>query len=183
MLFLQGVPKMLVKGALSLLATIAIALFPVTSLSSGEVEYIVEKEFSSVTPVFMEGHAGDMAYVSGFTFAGDIYFNGQPIGTVSGETWLWNPPMNMVDIYDQVGLRIVNSIDGLGSFEVHAQGVAVGSSTTAAQGDITVSWSGSVANGSGFFDDNYGVSAGAIVGNFYLGSAEGTEVLRIRTGY
>jgi hypothetical protein len=106
MLFLQGVPKMLVKGTLSLLAAIAIALFPVTSLSSGEVEYIVEKEFSSVTPVFMEGHAGDMAYVSGFTFAGDIYiiyFNGQAIGTVSGETWLWNPPMNMVDIYDQVG--------------------------------------------------------------------------------
>jgi hypothetical protein len=174
---------MFVRTAISLLATIAIAFFPVNGLAAGEVEYVIEKQFTSITPTFLEGHEGDMAYVSGFTIAGDIYFNGQLVGEVSGETWLWNPPMNMIDVYDQVGMRIVNTIDGLGSFEVHAQGVALGSSTSAAQGDITVSWSGSVANGSGLFADNFGVSAGAVVGNFYLGNAEGKEILRLRAGY
>jgi len=162
---------------------LAAALFSGAASGAGESEYIIQKSFHSLTPIFMEGHAGDMDWVEGFTFAGEIRLNGVTIGTASGETRLWNPPMNNVDVYDQVAITITNNVDGMGSFEVRAQGVALGSSTTATSGDVVVSWSGSITNGTGGLGDIYGLSAGNIVGNYFAGTANGTEVLRLRFGF
>ena len=167
----------------SLGAFLATVLFSGPISGAGEEQYILDKTFTSITPVFMSGHEGDMNWVEGFTFAGEVLLNGASIGTVSGEATLWNPPMNYVDAYDQASVRITNNIDGMGSFEVHAQGVALGSSTTTVAGDIVVSWSGSVANGTGSLSNLYGLSAGNVGVNIFLGTASGTEVLRLRFGF
>jgi len=173
--------KVLKRTATAFLA--AFFLTPqITSAAEG-TEYIVQKEFDSVMPTYMAGHNGDPAWIKGFTFEGDILLEGAKIGTVAGEATLWHPPMNFIDLYDEASLRIVNTITGVGSFEVYAQAVSLGSSTSATIGDVTVAWTGSLANGTGALANTYGLSAGNIVANLFTGTAEGTEVLRIRWGY
>jgi len=170
---------------LSFVGVAALALFSAPSYSAGEVEYIIEKDFNNVVPIFMPGHPGDPAWIEGFSIAGDIFYNGAKVGTVSGEAWLWNPPMRLGEAYDQVGMVLTNTITALGGskFEVHAQGVALGSSTSASTGDVTIAWSGSVANGTGFFANKYGVSAGAVKANTFTGTGSGTEIVLVRSGF
>lgn len=168
---------------LSFVCLLAFALISSTANSAGEVEYIIEKDFNKMTPVYMVGHGGDPAWIEGFAVGGNIFFNGSKVGTVTGDVWLWNPPMVLGAPYAQVGMLITNTITGLGTFEVHAQGVALGSSTSAAKGDVTVSWSGSVANGTGFFNNRYGLSAGAITANNFKGTGSGSEIVLLRNGF
>jgi len=172
--------KTVVNGLAALLAT---ALFSGPLSGAGEQEYILQKTFDSVAPVFMNGHEGDMNWVQGFVVSGTISLNGTPIGTVTGEAMLWNPPMNFVDIYDQVSITMTNTIEGMGSFDVYAQGVALSSSTTTTAGDIVVSWAGSIANGSGSLSNLYGVSAGNVAANVFTSGATGTEVVKLRFGF
>jgi len=172
--------KTVVNGLVALLATV---LFSGPLSAAGEQEYILDKTFDSSVPVFMDGHEGDMNWVKGFVFTGDILLGGTPIGTVSGEATFWNPPMNFLEVYDQASVTMTNNIDGMGSFEVYAQAVAMGSSTTATVGDVIVSWAGSIANGTGSLSNLYGLSAGNIGTNIFLGTASGTEVLRLRFGF
>lgn len=175
---------MKIRHLLVLLGLIALTLFLSPAFGAGKL-YIIEKEFNSVVPVYMPGHTGDPAWIEGFVIGGDIFYNGGKVGTVSGEVWLWNPPLSLNEAYQQVGMVITNTITALGdsTFEVHAQGVALGSSTTAASGDVTVTWSGSVANGTGFFANNYGVSAGAVSANMFTQTAIGDEIVRVRNGF
>ena len=169
------------KSVVATLCAFVVAAFFAGPLNgAGETEYILNKNFSTITPIFMAGHEGDMNWVEGFTVSGEILFNGAIIGTVTGEAYLWNPPMNFVDVNDQVSVNLSNTINGMGTFEVRAQGVALGSTTTAATGDIVVSWAGSLANGTGGLANIYGLSAGNVVANFYTGTASATEVLRAR---
>jgi hypothetical protein len=168
---------------LSFVCLLTLALFSSTANSAGEFEYIVEKDFTTMTPVYMAGRGTDPAWIKGFVVGGDIFFNGAKVGTVAGDVWLWNPPMVLGEAYAQVGMLITNTITGLGTFEVHAQGVALGSSTSAILGDVTVSWSGSVANGTGVFANRYGVSAGAITANNFLGTGSGSEIVLLRSGF
>lgn len=58
--------------------------------------------------------------------------------------------MNSTDAYDQISLKVINRVDCLGSFEVSGRGVSMGSSTAR---DVVISWSGSIANGSGAHGD------------------------------
>jgi hypothetical protein len=160
-----------------------LALFSVAASGLGEQEYIVEKDFSALTPIYMTGHNGDPQWIEGFSFSGQIFLNGGLVGTVSGEARLWNPPMNMSEIYDQVTMRITNTINGLGTFQVYAQGVTVASSTSATSGDYLLAWSGSVVNGTGYFNDFFGTSAGSGLSNLFTGTATATEILTLRAGF
>jgi hypothetical protein len=93
--------------------------------------------------------------------------------------------MVLGEAYDQVGMVFTNTITALGgsTFEVHAQGLALSSSTSTFSGDITVAWSGSVANGTGFFANKYGVSAGAVTANTFAGTGSGSEIVLVRSGF
>jgi hypothetical protein len=155
----------------------------VTASGLGETSYILEKVVDTVTPIFMPGHNGDARWIEGFSFSGNIYLDGSPIGTVSGEARLWNPPMILTEVYDQASVRMTNNIDGLGTFEVHAQGVSLSSSTSAASGDTVLSWAGSVANGTGYFDDFYGLAAGTGLMNLFTQTASVTEIVTLRAGF
>jgi hypothetical protein len=175
---MKNIALLLFVGLIALVA-------PLSPVFGADNVYLVEKNFNKVMPVFMPGHAGDPAWVEGFVIGGDIFYDGAKVGTVTGEVWLWNPPLAFNEAYQQVGMVITNTITALGNstFEVHAQGVALGSSTTAASGDVTVTWSGSVANGTGFFANNYGVSAGAVSANMFTQTAIGDEIVRVRSGF
>jgi hypothetical protein len=153
------------------------------SLGAGEQEYIIQKTFDSVTPIFMSGHAGDPNWIEGFSFSGDILRNGIVIGTVSGEAHLWNPPLDLAETYDQISLKLTNTITGRGSFEEHGQGLALASSSSTVAGDAIVAWSGSIANGKDAFVDAYGLTAGNIATNIFASTASGTEVVRLRFGF
>lgn len=175
---------MKIRNSLVFVGLIASMLF-LSPAFGAEQLYLVEKEFSSVVPVYMPGHGEDPAWIEGFVIGGDIFYNGDKVGTVTGEVWLSNPPLLLNEAYQQVGMVITNTITALGdsTFEVHAQGVALGSSTTATSGDVTVTWSGSVANGTGFFANHYGVSAGAVSANMFTQTAIGNEMVRVRSGF
>ena len=175
-----------IRKIFSAASLLILALFSVTASALGEHEYVIEKVFDSFTPIFMEGHGGDMAWVEGFSFEGDIYFNGSWIGTVEGVGRLWNPPMKMGEVYDQLTLRITNtfpSVLGGGSFQVYAQGVTLGSSTTATSGDYVMAWSGTVTNGKGGFGGFFGTSAGSGLGDLHGGTATTTEIITLRSGF
>jgi hypothetical protein len=160
-----------------------LALFSATANGLGEMTYTIDKEFDTVTPIFMDGHNGDMQWVEGFNVSGRIYLDGNLVGTVTGEVRLWNPPMSMTEVYDQASMRINNSIDGLGAFDVYAQGVSMSSSTFATAGDVLLSWSGSIANGTGSFQGSYGLSVGIGSANIFSGAATIKEIISMRANF
>jgi hypothetical protein len=167
----------------SILALLITVLFSGPLSAAGEQEYVIKKTFDSVVPVFMNGHAGDPNWIEGFLYSGEILLDGVVIGTVSGEARLWNPPLDLFAPYHQISLKVTNTITGMGSFEVHAQGLALASSSTHTAGDAVVAWSGSITNGKDAFSDAYGLTSGNIITNFFAGNASGTEVVRIRFGF
>jgi hypothetical protein len=173
---------MKVRVGLVLMA-LTLCLLSQAGFALGEAEYTVRKEFDAVVPIFMPGHAGEPEWIEGFSFLGTIYLGETAIGTVTGAATLWNPPMNMQDIYDQISLRITNTVTGLGTFEVHGQGVVLGSSTSATMGDYLISWAGSLANGTGAFGGYYGLSTGLAQANLNTGTASATEILLVRDGF
>jgi hypothetical protein len=174
---------MQMKRLFSLVCLVLFALFATTASGLGESEYTLVKEFHTLTPIYMPGHASDPQWIEGFSFSGDIYLQGALIGTVTGQARLWNPPMRVGETYDHLYMLITNDIDGLGTFEVRAQAVTLGSSTSATAGDYLLSWSGPVTNGSGYFDGFYGLSAGSGFSNLFTGTASATEILTLRAGF
>jgi hypothetical protein len=158
----------------------AAALFSLGAAAADLDQYTLDKDFYAVSPIYMAGHENDPEWIAGFNVSGDIYWNDALIGTVEGEIRLSNPPMMLSEVYDQAYLRISNTISGVGSFEVHAQGVAMGSSTP---GESLFSWAGTVANGTGYFDGFYGQSAGTGIANVFAGNAESTEIVSLRSEY
>jgi hypothetical protein len=165
------------------MACLMLGLFSTAGHAVDETEYTLRKEFDEVLPIFMTGHLGDLAWIEGFSFQGTIYLGSTAIGSVTGEATLWNPPMNLQDAYDQVSMRITNTVDGVGTFEVYAQGVALGSSTSATIGDHIISWSGSLTNGTGLFNGYFGLSSGMVQANLNAGTASATEILLVRAGF
>lgn len=151
--------------------------------AAGETEFTLQQSITSVVPMFLEGHPGDMTKVKGFTFTGDTLMNGQSIGNTQGEVRLWNPPLTFTDAYGQVFISVASDIAGFGRFEYYGQGVALGSSTSASAGDMVIAWSGSITNGSDQMADSFGLVAGVGIANIFTGTGTATETLRLRFGY
>ena len=151
--------------------------------AAGEAGYILQKDFTELTPVFLYGHEGDMSKINGFDYSGPITLNEVIVGTVYGYVGLWNPPLRFGNSYHQVSVWSLNIIDGYGDFEMYGQGVALGSSTTATKGDIVVAWSGSVYNGFGKLDGAFGLGSGNVLGNIFGGTANGLEFIHLRFGF
>ncbi len=161
-----------------------LSLFPLQSgLAAGEMELQWQKQFTSMQPIFMEGHEGDMNAVAGFQMEGDILMGDTVLGSVSTEWLFVNPPMNLTAPYSQAFMRVTNTLTGMGSFEVTGTGLSLGSSTTATAGDFVAGWVGSISNGTGSLTDIYGLSSGISTGSVFAGQSESTETLRIRFGF
>jgi hypothetical protein len=82
-----------------------------------------------------------------------------------------------------IGASDVNTFPGIGSFEVTAQLVAFGSSTSESVGDGTIAWHGSISNGSDDLSNIMGLSAG--IGSFNLFTAQGSakEIIQVRVEF
>ncbi len=124
----------------------------------------LEKVFTQITPIFMEDHEGELDWIEGYQFSGDILLNGSKIGDVEGVITLQNPPMDLSQKYGQAFGRFKNDITGVGRFEVFAQLTNFGNMESTMGGEAMLSWHGSIANGSGSLAGLAGLSAG--VGTF-----------------
>ena len=146
-------------------------------------EVVLVRDFASVTPIFMSGQEGNMEMIEGFSIEGDILLDGTVVGTSSGQIKLLNPPVSLLERYDQGIVTLTNTIPGVGSFQLVAQFTSLGSSVSTTTGDGTFAWAGSISNGTGDLEGSVGLSVG--IGNFniFAGQASGTETIQIRSGY
>lgn len=175
------------KGFLAYGLALLLGLIPIQSaFAANEVDVVFEKQFTSLVPIFAPGHTGDMNAITGFMFTADIFVGESQVGTATGKTLLVNPPLNLAQPYSQVIVQTTNTLPGIGSFDVFAEGVALDSSTTATQGDVIVSYSGSVSNGSEELENLFGLMTGLVNSNIFAQEGEAgtaTETYRVRFGF
>lgn len=169
------------KTFLLCVVLIGLLLFPIAAAADDGVE--LEKVITSFTPVYMDGHDGDMNYMEGFTGTGDIYLGATKAGTFTAAVTLINPPVGMTEQYEYAKIKFVNTIAGMGSFEVNGMALLMGSSTGATSLVSTLSWSGSVSNGTGSLSNLVGLSAGTAQADLMGLKAEGKELLLYRFNY
>lgn len=152
------------------------------AMALGETEIVVEKNFT-FTPIFMIGHEGELSWISGYNFIGDVLMDGNKVGTFTGSASIVNPPLVLTDVFSYGMVSITTSIPGFGTFEQHGQTIAFGSSTTLVMGDSTIAWAGSISNGSGELANTYGIFSGTGTINFYAGQGSLKDTILYRTGY
>lgn len=140
---------------------------------------ILKKNFYEIKPFFMEGHAGDMNWIEGYSLRGDITLDGRNIGTVTGEVTLLNPPLDMTQTYAESFGIFTNTVTKIGTFQVYAQVKSYASSNIATTGDGIVAWHGTIVNGSNQLQNLYGLSAGITHYNIFSEQGAGTELLQI----
>ena len=175
---------MLKRGTIFLCSALLLSLLIAPmAIGAGESEYVLEKSFTSMTPIFMDGHAGDPAWIEGFIITGDIKLGGVKVGTLTSTARLFNPPVSLTERYDFGIIKIVNSIPVYGSFEINGQFLSMGSSTSATSGDLTFSWIGSISNGTDGLSSMVGQAAGTAMGNMYTGIGTGKEIILVRFAY
>ena len=154
-----------------------------SAIAADEVEHILQKTITSTTPEYLSGREGDPTAMKGFAITFDIFLNGAQVGTGTSEVTVLDPPVNLNDRNSHAIIEMVNTLPGIGSYEVTANSVSLTSSTTVASGDVVSAWAGSISNGTGSLENNFGLSSGTAVANIFSGTGEMTEVLRIRTGF
>ena len=175
---------MIKKRTIYFCITILLTLFLVQGVkAAGEVEYVLENPFTSLVPTFMSGHEGDPNWISGFSGTGNILLQGSSLGTYTFQVVMLNPPLKLTDTYSLAMFQVVNTLPGIGSYEVTAQSIGLSSSTTTTAGDITFAWSGSISNGTDSLLDIHGVSAGTATANIFTGEGSSRETIQIRFGY
>ncbi len=172
--------KIIFRTCLTFLLTF---FFVQGAMAAGEVEVVLERNNTSITPIYMSGHMGDSNWIEGFSSAADIYLGNVKVGTSSGTITFSNPPMIVGERYGNLIIHFTNTITGVGTYEVTGQGISLASSTTTTAGDTTLAWTGSISNGTGGFSNIYGLSAGTGVSNVFEGGGTLKEVDRIRIGY
>jgi hypothetical protein len=152
------------------------------AVSADEIEYILQEEITSVTPVFMEGYVGNIEKIKGFLYSGNLFLDGLPVGTFSGELSALNPPISLTEPYQHGTVTGTYNLPGIGTFQANSQTLQLTSSTTPLDGKSVVAWSGSLSNGTGALSNVYGLSSGVGVVDQFAGTGELTEVFRIRFG-
>ena len=175
---------MLKRGTIFLYSAFLISLLIAPmAIGAGESEIVFEETFTSIAPIFMDGHAGDPAWIEGFNITGDIYLGGSKVGTLTSTARMFNPPMSLTERYDYGSIKAVSTISGYGTFETSGQFLSMGSSTSATSGDSTFSWTASISNGTGSLSSMVGQVAGTAKGNTFTGGGTGKEIVLFRFGY
>lgn len=152
------------------------------TLALDEKEYLLEKKVTTMTPIFMVGHEGDLAWIEGFQIEGENFLKDEmsKAGSFSARAHIINPPMNIGEKCN-VYYTFVNTFPGLGSFQVTGIGTSLRKSY--GNNDTIFTYSGSILNGTGKFDNIDGQSSGNFVSDIFRGSGVITESIKIRTDY
>jgi hypothetical protein len=156
-------------------------MLPTGAFADNEIQ--LSKTFSSIAPVFMSGHDGDPNWIEGFTGSGDIYLGEEKAGTVTFTATLMNPPLSYTDRYQYVQMKVINTLTGMGSFEVNCIAIALLNSNFSTNYNATISWTGSISNGTGSLSSLVGLSAGTIQTNLGKLIATAEELILYRLGY
>jgi hypothetical protein len=166
-------------------STVFVILFTLLLVQGAmaDQEIILKRVFTSVTPVFMEGHDNDPNWIEGFDITCNILLDGNVVGTCSGENRLINPPLNLAEQYQNAMIKIYNDIPGTGTFEATGISTSLGSQNLAQTGDVTFSFHISLSNGTGNIEDIYGWSGGCGSVNIFAQTGGSTEVLLYRFGF
>lgn len=180
--------KVIKKRAIHMSSILLLSLlltFPLANgvMAAGEIEFVFEYTFTSAVPVYMSGHNGDPNWIERFNYMANVFFEGSFIGTASGNATFVNPPISLTDRYTNVILTEVISFPGIGTFQVTAQGIGLSSSTSPVMGDLTISYAGSISNGTGDILDVYGTTGGSGILNIFTGTGNLKNVIRARFGY
>ncbi|MCP8323170.1 MAG: hypothetical protein L6N96_03205 [Candidatus Methylarchaceae archaeon HK02M2] len=148
-----------------------------------EVEIELQAVGESSTPIFVPGHEGDITQIAGFQYEQDILIGSDVIGTSSGTITLLSPPLNLLEPFIFATVQTTSSFLGLGTFEESGYAVGLTNSNTLTTGEVTLSVTGSVSNGTGALADIYGVVTG--IGTTNIATSQGTmkEIYRLRLGY
>lgn len=162
-----------------IIAAIAFTLSSLFVSPSMAEKYVMEETITAMAPVFMLGHEGDPTMIEGFEYESAVSMAGKPIGTAVAKLQLWAPPMDMAVPISWMNAEITYSFDGLGSIEGHSIGIAYGDSDAAATGDIVVSASGSVRNGTDGLAGYEGVLTWYGSPNIFTLTGTGTVIFNI----
>ena len=171
------------KKRISLLYVLLIALliFPMQAAADDQIQ--LDKTFTSFTPVFMSGHEGDLDWIEGFEGTGDIYMGAEKVGTLTATLTMLNPPVSFAEKYEYGQLKVVNTITGMGTFEVHGMALSMGSSTVATDFQSTLAWTGTISNATGSLAGLVGLSSGTASVDMATFTAAGKELLLYRLVY
>lgn len=167
------------KSALFALAALVLLLSQ--KVIAQEIWHI-EKQFTSATVVYLNGHEGDTSMISGVNFTADIFYNGSKIGTTSGQFESSNPPLDPAARYIYGNLVFVNTIPGNGNYQVNAPTILQLTSDPNS-GKGTFAYAGSISNATGKIENMVGLVDG--IGEFDLlnETAAIEETLSVRISF
>ncbi len=148
-----------------------------TTAAYAEMDISLEKVITEITPIFMEGHQGEMEWFEGYNFSGNIIFENNKIGEFSAKLTLLNPPMIISERYEEGFVIFEHVIKGLGRFESYAQATAFGAMGAADTGQIMFGYHGSIANGSDSLSGIAGLTSGCGTFNIFTLKGSSKEML------
>lgn len=151
--------------------------------ASADTEIQLSMTLSSFAPVFMSGHDGDANWIEGFTGSGDLFLGKKKAGTLTFSATLTNPPMSYTDRYEYLQMKVTHTLTGMGSFEVNGIALSLNNSNFATNYSTTISWTGSISNGTESLSSLVGLSSGTVQANLGTLAATGTEMILYRLGY
>jgi hypothetical protein len=134
------------------------------------------------TPIFMEGHGVDLAYMEGFTYSNDIYIGDTKIGTESGTITVIDPPLNIANPFTYIRIESTYSFPDLGELAAVGYGVGLSNPSTFT---FTMSWSASMTSGQtpGALADFYGINSGSGEISLVGSGPPLTENIQFRIGF
>ena len=138
---------------------------------------------TSSTPIFVSGHEGDMSQIAGYQFEQNILVGGVVIGTSSGTVTLLAPPFDFTAPFSFGVVEATSSFPGLGTVEEFGCIIALTNSNTLSTGELTLSWTNSVSNGTESLSGIYGVATGMGTGNLFTSQGTMKQTYRYRFGY
>ncbi|MBW2081345.1 MAG: hypothetical protein JRI27_10360 [Deltaproteobacteria bacterium] len=144
--------------------------------AAGTLEVVLQQSITDMTPVYVEGHDGDLNWIAGFSFDSNVSYNSAPVGTLSGTFLLTMPPMDLTSLFDEFAFDGALCLTGLGTCALTGCGMSM---LASGQGDILISFAGKLDACTDNLTGIAGLSTGSAESNILSGAGESEFVLRI----
>jgi hypothetical protein len=152
-------------------------IFSVQVANALEGTFPVELNMTSVTPVFIQGHEGDMTQVQGFDLEAEYLLDDFVIATTSLTATDIDPPVDLTRTYEEFILDGSIDIPGIGTAESVGTGMTLYDSDTATTGNMYISWTSVYINGTDALTNVSGIEVG--IGNANIFTEEGESAVTI----
>ncbi len=156
-------------------------LFAQGAIAQGMTVQLVQN-FTSLTPIFLNGHEGELTMISGLAYQSDLLYEGIPIGTASGEITALEPPFNLTIPFNDITIDGVWSFPGAGTINLTGSGIVFVSSGWLRTGELAVSLTGRYSEGTDVLSGYQGVSAGIGTVSLYTRQGSANITMYLQTG-